>query len=39
MTASDIAKEQIERLNIELLREKKALQSRMLLYQQQGYES
>lgn len=32
MTASEIAKDQIERLNLELLREKKTLQSRMLLY-------
>ena len=38
LTASEMAREQIERLNIELLREKKVLQSRMLMYQQ-GYDS
>lgn len=32
MTASEVAKEQIERLNLDLLREKKVLQSRMLIY-------
>jgi hypothetical protein len=33
MAASEVAKEQIERLNLDLLREKKVLQTRMLMYQ------
>ena len=33
MEASEVAKEQIERLNLDLLREKKVLQTRMLMYQ------
>ena len=32
MTASEVAKDQIEWLNLELLREKKLLQSRLLIY-------